>query len=423
MFQDIYPRQFQTGPRSLVALLEELGELAEAVRVFEVHPKYFLGEAADAFSYLMGIATEHQLREAQDGREFSFETEFLRRYPGLCKQCGFQVCACPAVPSATIGRMAKELSIAQDERPFVEDMTVFAAKGAEAAWAVLERFGGYSAVARQLPFDRGDANHALVYLCLRIADAVEISNGALAGTLRSEAVRIGASPSPAGSPSASLDVSNVLDELRAEWRKIGEETQRDIRAAGGLVGGLGEAWDSIQILFVAPNPTAGGSPLRINAELRAIKESIKSGESGSKIFFEDLPAATVNDFRTALLHGAFDVVHFSGHADADTLVFEEANGDARDVSMAAFAQAVAPHGIKCVVLNACESVQGMTVPISPITIGMDETIDDDAAIAFSRGFYDALAQGHGFERAFEEGKIAVSLDGHDDKLIRLISST
>src|SRR5215218_8506992 len=45
MFQRIYPRSLDERGRSSIGLLEELGELAEAVRVSHVHPQYFLGEA------------------------------------------------------------------------------------------------------------------------------------------------------------------------------------------------------------------------------------------------------------------------------------------------------------------------------------------------------------------------------------------
>ena len=97
MFQRIYPRSIRDRGRSTVGLLEELGELAEAIRIFGMPPNYFLGEAADTFSYLMGIANEHSLRMSQDtGTEFSFESEFLKRFPGLCTQCGSKVSSCPA---------------------------------------------------------------------------------------------------------------------------------------------------------------------------------------------------------------------------------------------------------------------------------------------------------------------------------------
>jgi hypothetical protein len=121
MFQSIYPRSLEERGRSTIGLFEELGELAEAVRVFEVHPKYFLGEAADTFSYLMGIANEHSMRIASEGSQFSLEAEFLARFPGLCVQCGSKVCSCPAIPSATIGRMAKEADISAQEQPFIDN--------------------------------------------------------------------------------------------------------------------------------------------------------------------------------------------------------------------------------------------------------------------------------------------------------------
>ncbi|SEE67770.1 CHAT domain-containing protein [Rhizobiales bacterium GAS188] len=421
MFQRIYPRNLQDGSRSIIALLEELGELGEAVRVFDIHPEYFLGEAADTFSYLMAIATEHMLREVRDGNTFSLEQEYIARYPGLCRQCGSRVCICPAIPSATIGRMAKELRIGPDEQPFAQDPRDFSTKGATAAQTVLERFGGYAAVAQQLPFDRGDANNALVLLCLKLADAVEATNQGLASTLRSEAVRIGANLSPAGSPNAALDVKSLLDELRTGWRELTEEKQQAIKATGGLVEELGEILDTVRVLFIAPNPIASSEPLNLGDEQRAIRQAITTSASGAKILIHDLPAARVNDFRTTLLRQEFDVIHFSGHSDKDFLCFEGEGGSADPVSIDAFAQAITPYPVKCVVLNACSSIASLTQPISPITIGMDASIEDDAAVEFSRGFYDALASGRDFARAFNEGKSALRLAGHDDSLVRMIS--
>ncbi len=81
MFQQIYPRNLNEGPRSVIGLMEELGELAEAVRVFDEHPQYFLGEAADTFSYLMAIATEYMLRQARDGNSFCVRGGVYRALP------------------------------------------------------------------------------------------------------------------------------------------------------------------------------------------------------------------------------------------------------------------------------------------------------------------------------------------------------
>ena len=129
MFQKIYPR----GPedrRSVIGLFEEIGELAAAIRVFEPHPEYFAGEAADVFSYLMGVANELGIRMLQDDNaEFSLQDEFLKRYPGLCTQCGSQICICPSVPEATVGRLAKELGLQTMSELFNPEPGSFAADG------------------------------------------------------------------------------------------------------------------------------------------------------------------------------------------------------------------------------------------------------------------------------------------------------
>src|ERR1700685_260000 len=148
MFQDIYPRDTEDRGRSTIGLFEELGELAEAIRVFERHPGYCAGEAADTFSYLMGIANEVEIRLAQDeGQKFSFEDEFLRRYPGLCPQCGSQICICPSLPEATIGRMAKELRVSVVAELFNPEPESFAQDGKKIASIVLDRAGGYTGLA------------------------------------------------------------------------------------------------------------------------------------------------------------------------------------------------------------------------------------------------------------------------------------
>src|SRR5690348_11931981 len=138
MFDDIYPRSLNSTGFSIIALLEELGELAEAVRVFDRYPHYFYGEAADVFSYLMGLANEYALQCSERGETFNYELEFLARYPGLCIACGARVCICPTVPPATVGRMAKEMPISASP---ISDADAFDAEGRGIAEQVLESVG------------------------------------------------------------------------------------------------------------------------------------------------------------------------------------------------------------------------------------------------------------------------------------------
>jgi tetratricopeptide (TPR) repeat protein len=68
--------------------------------------------------------------------------------------------------------------------------------------------------------------------------------------------------------------------------------------------------------------------------------------------------------------------------------------------------------LECVVLNACYSdVQGDAISANiPFTIGMRDLVEDNVAIKFSQGFYDAIGAGKGYESAFKWGKVAIEFD-------------
>jgi NTP pyrophosphatase (non-canonical NTP hydrolase) len=419
MFQEIYPREADDRGRSTIGLFEELGELAEAIRVFDKHPMYFLGEAADVFSYLMGIANEHSLRLAQDqGDQFSFESEFLKRYPGLCMQCGSRICVCPAIPQATVGRMAKELAIAQGESPFLDDPEIFARDGQEVGHRVLERVGGYQGLASSgLPFDRGDTNHALVILCLKVAEAVEKDRAPFAERLRAEALKLGTDQAPAGTATRAIDMASLFRDLSETWKLLDTPAKTMIKSGDDLVGGLGEILDKIRVLFLTCSP-ADEERLRVDMELRAAAEVASNFD---RIVIKALTATTIDDFRRALLGADFDIIHFAGHADENYLVFETPDGMSNPVPLSAISELIARYpSIRCVVLNACESVTTLTTPISKITVGMDKSIKDNAALEFSRGFYDAIGAGRPIKFAIEEGISAVKLKELDATPIKVL---
>ncbi len=229
MFAAIYPRQIDDSTRSVVVLFEELGELAEAVRVFERHPKYFAGEAADVFSYLMGLATEYSLhRDADEQKPFDLEGELLRRYPGIYVQCGYQVCVCPLVPDSTVGRMAKELDIGDIGSFFAADFEATRPQSIEVSERVLARLGGYAALSNAFPFDRGEANRGLILFCLDLADRV--GNPEIAARLRSAALKAGSASTYAGSPKQQL----VLDEILKPVQSVIDENKPQIANALGI---------------------------------------------------------------------------------------------------------------------------------------------------------------------------------------------
>jgi pyrimidine deaminase RibD-like protein/NTP pyrophosphatase (non-canonical NTP hydrolase) len=112
MFRQIYkpgPKaDFQTG---FARLTEELGELAEAIRVFPAEPSYFLSEAADVFAWLMNVQNNIDFKAERDLSDYGKDLEraMCLAYPAQCLDCGKDRCVCPPILESTIGRIAHEV--------------------------------------------------------------------------------------------------------------------------------------------------------------------------------------------------------------------------------------------------------------------------------------------------------------------------
>ncbi|MEK6409745.1 MAG: hypothetical protein AABN34_22705 [Acidobacteriota bacterium] len=112
MFSRIYPaQQTESLGATFARLTEELGELAEAVRVFSAEPGYFLSEAADVFAWLMHVQNVIDSNKAtpKKDRGRGLEVSVCRAYPDCCTDCGKKVCSCPPILASTIGRIAHEV--------------------------------------------------------------------------------------------------------------------------------------------------------------------------------------------------------------------------------------------------------------------------------------------------------------------------
>jgi pyrimidine deaminase RibD-like protein/NTP pyrophosphatase (non-canonical NTP hydrolase) len=117
MFAAIYPvHDAERYGWTFARLTEELGELAEAVRIFDQAHGYFCNEAADVFAWLMHI---QNLIERSSGTPTSergrrLETDVCAAYPDRCLGCDKQRCICPRFVEATIERIAQELPAGPD---------------------------------------------------------------------------------------------------------------------------------------------------------------------------------------------------------------------------------------------------------------------------------------------------------------------
>lgn len=112
MFGKIYPTSdVENYPATFARFTEELGELAEALRVFNVAPGYFLSEAADVFAWLMHLQNiidmNNQVYHSDRGKPLAIA--FKKEYADKCKECNNPVCTCPPVLVSTLGRIAHEV--------------------------------------------------------------------------------------------------------------------------------------------------------------------------------------------------------------------------------------------------------------------------------------------------------------------------
>ncbi len=179
------------------------------------------------------------------------------------------------------------------------------------------------------------------------------------------------------------------------------------------------------ILFVSADPT-DEARLRLDQEFRDIREKLQLSRHRDR-FVLAMPvlSARVSDVSQALLGDAPAIVHFSGHGTRDgSICLEDSAGLARDVTPEAIAALFRSFAgqVECVVLNACHSESQAQAIAQEIgcAIGMNDAIGDDAAIAFSVGFYQALGAGRDYAGAFGLGVAQVHLQCPGDERIPVL---
>ena len=126
------------------------------------------------------------------------------------------------------------------------------------------------------------------------------------------------------------------------------------------------------------------------------------------------------------------IVHFCGHGLEDgSLQLEDDGGQDKAVSTEVLASLFKLHMdyVNCVLLNTCHSVKSAEEISKYINyvIGMNQQIQDKSAIKFAEGFYDGLGyetpeNQDVFQRAFQEGSVAIKLDNFSQSQIPVIKT-
>jgi hypothetical protein len=196
-------------------------------------------------------------------------------------------------------------------------------------------------------------------------------------------------------------------------------TREDTVAGGNASARPGPA----HILFLAADPTL--SRLDLERELERIETNLRMAKERDRLHLKAVWAASFDRLSQAMLDDSPTIVHFAGHGTEEGIVLRGEAGEARVVTIPALAElfSLFHDTIRCVVLNACWSepqARAIREHI-PHVIGMRAEIPDATAIAFSTGFYQAIAAGRDVPFAYRMG-IAHARDkgdGHVD-LITLL---
>ena len=126
-------------------------------------------------------------------------------------------------------------------------------------------------------------------------------------------------------------------------------------------------------------------------------------------------AVTSKTLQQAMLDEQPSIVHFSGHGDIGGIALEDTLGNSKLIDNDAIGSLfeLFSDKVRCVFLNSCysESQANEISKYVPYVIGMNNSVPDKAAIAFSVGFYTALGAGKDIEFAYRMGIVSIKLEG------------
>jgi hypothetical protein len=173
--------------------------------------------------------------------------------------------------------------------------------------------------------------------------------------------------------------------------------------------------EELRVLYLTANPPAD-TRIRVDAEVRSVREEVKKAIHRDSIDIDHWPAATPVDLISGLNDKRPHVVHFSGHGGGQALEFDDGqviDSEGIPVGFDLVARALAATDTPpfVVVLNACDTLDGAEVLLAatPVVIATTTAITDLAANVFAARFYGAIASGQSVQAAIDQARIGIDL--------------
>ena len=163
-------------------------------------------------------------------------------------------------------------------------------------------------------------------------------------------------------------------------------------------------------VYAAPH---GSAPLPWERDARALREALAPYPDRFRL--DVAPLATPEDVQRALVQCRPRYLHIFAHGVVDGILLDDGEGGRGwKLPYPLLAEMVrATPSLRCVLLSACDSAYAANATGSgePYLIAMRGKVSVGAAIAFAKGFYEALAarEDTSIEAAFAQGLIRLQL--------------
>jgi WD40 repeat protein len=184
----------------------------------------------------------------------------------------------------------------------------------------------------------------------------------------------------------------------------------------------------LRVLGMAARP-GDQQALATAAERQRLHEALSGLQRAGRIELDWVAGQTWRDLRNAMRHGSWNVLHFIGHGGFDaaaqegTLALADDGGDGTyRLGADNLAMLLRAHpALRLVVLNACDTGRATALDIFssvagalirrevPAVLAMQHEITDQAALEFSRTFYEELADQPSVDRCVMQARQAVRL--------------
>lgn len=167
-----------------------------------------------------------------------------------------------------------------------------------------------------------------------------------------------------------------------------------------------------KILILASNPR---KDLDLKYEIHTLRNIIEGcrERQGFNVIIDS--AISPQNIQKLFLQHRPRIVHFCGHGTGEKgLVLEDSTKKEQIISTKALTNLFGEFTdtVECVLLNACYSEVQAEAIVQHINyaIGMNQSIRDDAAILFAKGFYQALGYGRTIQQCYRLAKNTIELE-------------